>query len=209
MQTPALGLYIVASLALIATPGQDMIYVMTRSLAQGRFAGLCSAIGVCLGILVHTALAALGLGAILHASETLFMALKLLGAAYLVYLGLRMILSRRASLAPSRESAPLSPAQLVVQGVLSNVTNPKIVLFFFAFLPQFVDPASAHPTRDLVFLGVLYAALALPIKAGVGFAAGSLSERLLRRPSALLWMNRVCGAVLVGLGLRIAASDRL
>ncbi len=209
MQTPALGLYIVASLALIATPGQDMIYVMTRSLAQGRFAGLCSAIGVCLGILVHTALAALGLGAILHASETLFMALKLLGAAYLVYLGLRMILSRRASLAPSRESAPLSPAQLVVQGVLSNVTNPKIVLFFFAFLPQFVDPASAHPTRDLVFLGVLYAALALPIKAGVGFAAGSLSERLLRRPGALLWMNRVCGAVLVGLGLRIAASDRL
>jgi threonine/homoserine/homoserine lactone efflux protein len=208
MQTPALGLYIVASLALIATPGQDMIYVMTRSLAQGRFAGLCSAIGVCLGILVHTALAALGLGAILHASETLFMALKLLGAAYLVYLGLRMILSRRASLAPSRESAPLSPAQLVVQGVLSNVTNPKIVLFFFAFLPQFVDPASAHPTRELVFLGVLYAALALPVKSAVALAAGSLSEQVARHPAAMRWMNRASGAVLVALGLRLAAAER-
>jgi threonine/homoserine/homoserine lactone efflux protein len=204
-----LGLYIVASLALIVTPGQDMIYVITRSLAQGRFAGLCSAAGVCLGILVHTALAALGVGAILHASETLFFALKLLGAAYLVYLGVRMLLSRKATLQSAGVATPLSPARLVMQGVLSNVTNPKIVLFFFAFLPQFVDPASAHPTRDLVFLGVLYAALALPVKAAVGLAAGSLSEQVLRKPAALVWMNRVCGAVLVGLGLRIAASEPL
>jgi threonine/homoserine/homoserine lactone efflux protein len=208
MQTPALGLYIVASLALIATPGQDMIYVITRSLAQGRFAGLCSAIGVCLGILVHTALAALGVGAILHASATLFVALKLLGAAYLVYLGVRLVLVRGAKLESAAAAAPLAPAQLVMQGVLSNVTNPKIVLFFFAFLPQFVDPASPHPTRDLVFLGVLYALLALPVKAAVGLAAGSLSERVLRRPGALAWMNRVCGVVLVGLGLRIAAAER-
>src|SRR5450755_29805 len=94
MNTPALGLYVAASLALIATPGQDMLYVIMRSLAQGRLAGLCSALGVCLGILVHTALAALGVGAILHASEMLFFALKLAGAAYLVYLGLRLVLSR-------------------------------------------------------------------------------------------------------------------
>jgi threonine/homoserine/homoserine lactone efflux protein len=185
-----------------------MIYVITRSLAQGRFAGLCSAIGVCLGILVHTALAALGVGAILHASATLFVALKLLGAAYLVYLGVRLVMARGAKLESAAAAAPLSPAQLVMQGVLSNVTNPKIVLFFFAFLPQFVDPASPHPTRDLVFLGVLYALLALPVKAAVGLAAGSLSERVLRRPGALAWMNRVCGVVLVGLGLRIAAAER-
>src|SRR5258706_7033808 len=185
-----------------------MVFVVARSLAQGRFAGVCSAIGVILGILVHTALAALGVGAILHASESLFFGLKLVGAIYLVYLGMRLILSRAGAGAIEGRGPALSPWALVRQGVLSNVTNPKIVLFFFAFLPQFVDPASAHPTRDLVFLGVLYAALALPIKAGVGFAAGSLSERLLRRPGALLWMNRVCGAVLVGLGLRIAASDR-
>jgi threonine/homoserine/homoserine lactone efflux protein len=208
LDTPELGIYIVASLALIATPGQDMIYVITRSLAQGRFAGVCSAIGVCLGILVHTALAALGVGAILHASEALFLALKLAGGAYLVYLGVRLLLSRATRLASAAVSAPLSPAKLVMQGVLSNVTNPKIVLFFFAFLPQFVDPASPHPTRDLASLGVLYALLALPIKAAVGVAAGSLSERVLRKPAALVWMNRICGAVLVGLGLRIAAAER-
>src|SRR5690349_3927962 len=179
MDAAALWLYVVASLALIATPGQDMLYVISRSLAQGRFAGVCSAIGVCIGILVHTALAALGVGAILQASEALFLALKLAGAAYLVGLGIRLLLARPAAGAIAG-GARLSPPLLVWQGVLSNVTNPKIVLFFFAFLPQFVDPASAHPTRDLVFLGALYAVMALPIKIGVGLAAGSLSERVLQ-----------------------------
>jgi threonine/homoserine/homoserine lactone efflux protein len=208
VDSPALGLYVLASLALIATPGQDMIYVITRSLAQGRFAGVCSALGVCLGILVHTALAALGVGAILQASEALFLALKLAGAAYLVYLGIRLVLERAGASLTAASPPALSPLTLVWQGVLSNVTNPKIVLFFFAFLPQFVDPASAHPTRDLAFLGVLYAVLALPVKAAVGLAAGSLSERVLRRPDALKWMNRASGSILIALGLRLAAAER-
>jgi threonine/homoserine/homoserine lactone efflux protein len=208
VEHPALALYVAASLALIATPGQDMLYVISRSLAQGRFAGVCSAVGVCLGILVHTALAALGVGAILQASEAWFLALKLVGAGYLVYLGMRLLLSPRTRAGIDREGPKLAPLSLVWQGVLSNVTNPKIVLFFFAFLPQFVDPASAHPTRDLIALGVLYAVLALPIKAGVGLAAGSLSERVLRHPSAVAWLDRASGAVLVGLGLRLAAAER-
>jgi len=208
VESPALGLYVVASLALIATPGQDMIYVITRSLAQGRFAGICSAVGVCLGILVHTALAALGVGAVLQASESLFVLLKFAGAAYLVYLGLRMLLARGTAQIDAASGTRLAPLSLVWQGVLSNVTNPKIVLFFFAFLPQFVDPASTHPTRDLIFLGVLYALMALPVKAGVGLAAGSLSEKVLRHPSAMTWMNRVSGGVLIALGLRLAATDR-
>jgi threonine/homoserine/homoserine lactone efflux protein len=207
MDSP-LGPYVLACLALIATPGQDMLYVISRSLAQGRFAGLCSALGVCLGILVHTALAALGVGAILQASEALFVVLKLAGAAYLVYLGLRLVLARKATLDVDATATRLAPAQLIWQGVLSNVTNPKIVLFFFAFLPQFIDPAAGHPTRDLLVLGVLYAALALPVKGAVGLAAGSLSERILRRPAALTWMNRASGTVLVGLGLRLAAAER-
>jgi threonine/homoserine/homoserine lactone efflux protein len=208
VDSPALGLYILASLALIATPGQDMIYVITRSLAQGRFAGVCSALGVCLGILVHTALAAIGVGAILMASETLFVALKLAGAAYLVYLGLRLILGIDGVRGIGASHARRSPWSLVWQGILSNVTNPKIVLFFFAFLPQFVDPASAHPTRDLVFLGVLYAAMALPVKISVGIAAGTLSQRVLRSGKAFAWMNRVSGGVLVALGLRLATTQR-
>ncbi|MGZ5037946.1 MAG: LysE family translocator [Usitatibacter sp.] len=208
MSTPSLGLYVAASLALIATPGQDMIYVITRSLAQGRAAGVCSALGVSLGILVHTALAALGVGAILHASESLFLALKLAGAAYLVYLGLRLALSSASAIPDGRGAVPLSRAALIRQGILSNVTNPKIALFFFAFLPQFVDPASGHATRELVSLGVLYAALALPVKSAVALAAGSLAQRAVRHPSALKWMNRAGGAVLVALGLRLAAAER-
>jgi len=209
VSTPSLGLYVAASLALIATPGQDMIYVITRSLAQGRFAGVCSAVGVCIGILVHTALAALGVGAILHASETLFVALKLAGAAYLIYLGVKLLATRAGREGIAAPKDRLSPGALVRQGILSNVTNPKIVLFFFAFLPQFVDPASAHATRDLALLGVLYALLALPVKAAVGIAAGSLSERVLRNPSMIAWMNRVSGGVLVALGLRLAMSERV
>ena len=107
MQSHDLGLYILASLALIATPGQDMLYVITRSLAQGRLAGVCSAVGVCLGILVHTALAALGVGAILLASETLFLALKLVGAAYLVYLGIRLIFTHAGASFAAGTATPL------------------------------------------------------------------------------------------------------
>ena len=205
---PSLALYVLASAALILTPGQDMIYVITRSLAQGRFAGVCSALGVIVGILVHTAFAAAGVSAILHASEALFVALKLVGAAYLVYLGIRLILAQAPDLGTARAGRPMRPWPLFWQGVLSNVTNPKIVLFFFAFLPQFVSPASAHPTRDLVALGVLYALMGLPVKVGVALAAGSLADRLRRRPSTLAWVNRFSGAVLVGLGLRLAASER-
>ena len=201
-----LVLYVAASLALILTPGQDMIYVIGRSLAQGRVAGLCSAIGVIIGILVHTALAAIGVGAILQASEALFTVLKLVGAAYLVYLGARMMLTRNIALDARGDGDRGSRLRLVMQGVLSNVTNPKIILFFFAFLPQFVDPASAHPTRDLVFLGVLYALLGLPVKCGVALIAARLSDRMRRQPAALVWMNRACGALLMALGVRLARA---
>ena len=208
METANLGVYVLASLALILTPGQDMIYVVSRSLAQGRIAGVCSAAGVATGILVHTAIVALGIGALLQASETLFMALRLAGAAYLVWLGIRLLLQREAAEIHDARSRRLSAASLFAQGVVSNVTNPKIVIFFLAFLPQFVAPSDPHPTRHLVFLGVLYAAMGFAVKACVGIAAGTLSERLLRSRSALLWMNRVSGTVLVALGLRLAATER-
>ncbi|HSN22539.1 MAG TPA: LysE family translocator, partial [Usitatibacter sp.] len=195
MNAQPLGLYVAASLALIVTPGQDMLYVVSRSLAQGRLAGVCSALGVSIGILVHTALAALGVGALLHAYPSLFLALRLAGAAYLAWLGVRMLLAAPRRLDDGR-AAPLPPLALVRQGIVSNVSNPKIVLFFVAFLPQFVDPASPHATRDLALLGALYAALALPVKAAVGIAAGAFSERLARSRAALAWTSRAGGAVL-------------
>lgn len=208
MEDPDLGVYVVASLALILTPGQDMIYVVTRSMAQGRAAGVLSAAGVCTGILVHTAIVALGIGALLQTSEALFIVLKLAGAAYLVYLGLRLLLQHDALALRDASAARMPAAQLFAQGVLSNVTNPKIVVFFLAFLPQFVSASDPHPTRHLVFLGVLYAAMGFAVKASVGIAAGSLSERLLRSNAAIAWMNRVSGTILVALGLRLAAAER-
>jgi len=205
--TDNLALYVFASMALILTPGQDMIYVIGRSLAQGRVAGLCSAIGVIIGILVHTALAAIGVGAILHASEELFTVLKLVGAAYLAYLGVRMILTREVAIDASSGGPGTSPGWLVLQGVLSNVTNPKIILFFFAFLPQFVDPASAHPTRDLVLLGALYALMALPVKGAVAWTAGTLARRAQPSLAALTLAQRAGGAILILLGIRLAAGS--
>jgi threonine/homoserine/homoserine lactone efflux protein len=115
-----------------------------------------------------------------------------------------MLLMREMAIDVSSDGPRTTPGWLVLQGMLSNVTNPKIILFFFAFLPQFVDPASAHPTRDLVVLGVLYAILGLPVKCGVALIAARLSERMRAKPAALVWMNRTCGALLVALGVRLA-----
>ena len=203
---PSLALYVAASLALIATPGQDMLYVIARSVAQGRAAGLCSALGVSLGILVHTALAAFGVAALLQASEALFVALKLGGAAYLVYLGARMLLSKDVDSAGARAAKPLSPLALVGQGMLSNVSNPKLVIFFMAFLPQFIDPASAHPTRELIGLGALYAAMAFPVKGAVAWVAASFARRAGPSSRVLARAQRAGGAILVLLGLRLALA---
>ena len=137
-----------------------------------------------------------------------FLALRLGGAAYLAWLGLRMLFLPPREGLPGRSAERASLASLVRKGMVSNVMNPKIILFFVAFLPQFVDPASLHPTRDLAFLGSLYAVMAFPVKSAVGLAAGTLSERLRRTPAALAWMHRASGAILLALGARIAAAGR-
>ncbi len=129
-------LFIFASLVLIVAPGQDMILVMSRSIAQGSVAGVATAAGVSVGLVGHTFLATLGLGAILRTSEWLFLALKLVGAAYLVYLGVQLLRTKNSELAVST-GAPRSLWRLFFDGALSNVSNPKIAVFYFAFLPQF------------------------------------------------------------------------
>jgi threonine/homoserine/homoserine lactone efflux protein len=200
-------LFIVASLVLIVTPGQDMILVMSRSIAQGAGAGLATAAGVSVGLVGHTLLATLGLGALLRTSEWLFVALKLVGAAYLVWLGIQMLRTRGRELAASA-GAPRSLARLFLDGALSNVSNPKIAVFYFAFLPQFVPPGAAHPTLAVFALGLLFAALTFLVKGPVGLAAGALSGWLRARPKALTWLHRTSGAVLIGLGLKLAFERR-
>jgi threonine/homoserine/homoserine lactone efflux protein len=207
MHEIAWWLFIATSLILIATPGQDMILVMSRSVSQGSAAGVATAAGVSVGLVGHTLLAALGLGAILRASEWLFVVLKLVGAAYLLYLGLTLLRTQRGDLVLGRSSAR-SLARLFLDGALSNVSNPKIAVFYFAFLPQFVVADTAHPTLQLLALGLTFAALTFLVKGPIGLFAGALSAWLRRRPSVLLWLYRSSGAILIGLGVRLAFERR-
>ena len=199
--------FIIASLVLIVTPGQDMILVMSRSIAQGSAAGVATAAGVSIGLVGHTVLATLGLSAVLRASEWLFIALKLAGAAYLVYLGIQLLRSREHQLASSQAGAK-SLMRLFFDGALSNVSNPKIAVFYFAFLPQFVRPEASHPTLSMFVLGLAFAGLTFLVKGPVGLASGALSGWLRARPAVLAWLYRTSGAVLIGLGVKLALERR-
>jgi threonine/homoserine/homoserine lactone efflux protein len=200
-------LFIVASLVLIVTPGQDMILVMSRSITRGSAAGVATAAGVSVGLVGHTILATLGLGAVLRTSEWLFIALKLAGAAYLVYLGIQLVHSAKRELAIS-DDAPRSLRRLFFDGALSNISNPKIAGFYFAFLPQFILPGAPHPTLSVLVLGLVFAGLTFLVKGPVGLSAGLLSGWLRSRPQVIAWLYRTSGAVLIGLGLKLALERR-
>jgi len=200
-------LFIVASLVLIITPGQDMVLVMSRSIAQGPGAGVVTAAGVSLGLVGHTLLATLGLGAVLRTSEWLFVALKLAGAAYLIWLGIGLLRSGGGPL-DMQIASRRSLVRLFFDGALSNVSNPKIAIFYFAFLPQFVAPGATHPALSVFVLGLLFAALTFLVKGPVGFFAGLLSGWLRARPGALAGLYRSNGVVLIALGLKLAFERR-
>ena len=193
--------FIVTSLVLIITPGQDMILVMSRSISQGSKAGVATAAGVCTGLLGHTVLATLGLGALLHTSEILFSIMKFAGAAYLFYLGVKLLRNRQAGVNIS--DLPAAPLRKTFfQGAISNLSNPKIAIFYFAYLPQFISPATENPNTRIFMLGASFALLGFLVKGPIGYGAGVLSTWLRSRPSVIGWMNRASGLVLIGLGLR-------
>ena len=200
-------LFLVASLAVIATPGQDMILVMSKSLAQGTRAGLATAAGVSVGLVGHTLLATLGLGALLRTSEWLFTGIKFAGAAYLVYLGVQLLRTRKAHLADDVTLVE-SHLRLFATGAASNISNPKIAVFYFAFLPQFVTPNAQAPTVTIFALGLVFAVLTFVIKGPVAMFAGRLSSWFRTRPAALLGLYRLSGLVMIGLAVRLALTRR-
>ncbi len=202
-------IFIVASLVIIITPGQDMVLVMSRSLTQGSIAGIVTAAGVSTGLMGHTVLASLGLGAVLRASEMLFLVLKLVGAAYLIYLGVQLLRSKQTNLGLQKiENRSLG--RLFVQGTLSNLSNPKIALFYFAFLPQFLAGGGGEGATafSLFVLGTAFAALTFLIKGPIGLFAGALSSWVREQPMALVWLHRLSGTVLVALGIKLAFDQR-
>ena len=201
------GLFLAASLALALTPGPDMIYVISRALAQGPRAGLISAAGLTLGLAAHTLLAAFGVSVLLRASPTAFVVLKVVGALYLFWIGLQ--LWRAAPQMDIRAASDRAgTAALFLQGSLSALLNPKLALFFLAFLPQFVPRNSLTPTQDVLALGLGFALVGITVQAAAGFAAGMLSERLRQSERMLRGVFRTSALVMMALGVRLLVAPR-
>jgi len=207
------ALFLLAGLLLNLTPGADMLFIVSRSAARWARAGAVAALGVGAGCLVHVTAAAAGLSALIAASATAFAVVKWLGAAYLVWLGAGLLLARRAgAAAPVAEGAARAPGQtlraIFLQGMLTNVLNPKIVLFFLAFLPQFVDHAGGAQGWAFLLLGVVFDVNGTLFNLLVAWLAARTRARLGRAQALGAWLCRATGLVFVGLGLRLALAAR-
>lgn len=205
LSLPQLLAFVGAALLVTAAPGPDNLMVLSLGLARGRQAGIAFGSGCALGCLNHTVLAALGVGALIAASPMAFTALRVAGGLYLVWIGVSAL---RASLQPGAGAAlrtvpPDPPRRLFLKGLAVNAINPKVVLFFLAFLPQFVEPARGHAAWQIAQLGLAFTLQALLVFGAIGWFAGGVGERLQRRPKLGQWLDRLAGVVFVGLGLRL------
>lgn len=202
--------FCIAVFILTITPGPDLLYIATRGMAQGRSAGLVSALGVHTGVLVHTLAAALGLSALIATSSLAFSIVKYLGAAYLLYLGLRTLLARETGQKVHNLElvSHVSLKKIYCEGIVTNVLNPKAVLFFFAFLPQFIDPASSTAIFQTIILGLLVIVVSFPVDAAVGLCAGTLGNWWIRNVGMQRFGKWVTGTVFIGLGIGTALTGQ-
>ena len=200
-------LFIATAILLIITPGQDTFFILGRSLSGGRSAGIAAALGISTGTVVHTILAALGLSALLATSPYAFMAVKFAGAAYLVFIGVRALLTRTNGLpGDATVSGAKDRSSAFRQGVLTNLLNPKVALFFLALMPQFIDAGSTRKVGAFLLLGLTFVTLGLIWVVMLAVAAAELRGAFLRRPSMANILNKVAGAMFVALGLKLATA---
>lgn len=204
--------FLVAALALNLAPGPDMLYVIGRSLGQGKRAGIVSALGIFVGCLVHIAAAAVGIAALLRSSPLAFNVVRYAGAAYLVYLGVRMLVTKESAFSADTLPKPEALNKIFYQGVITNVLNPKVAMFFLAFLPQFVNPKTgpAHfgVALQIVVLGLIFNAGGTLVNLAVALAAGRMGDRLRRSSRAARIQKWFAGTVFIGLGARLAIARR-
>lgn len=201
----SLAVFLVAVLVICVTPGPDMLFILSRGLTFGTRAGLLSALGMSAGMIVHTTAVSLGLAAVLKSSPVAYDVLRYAGAAYLLLMAWRSVRdSSTAELPPEEAEAARSGPKMFGQAVLTNVLNPKIVLFYLAFLPQFVRPSAGRPALQLLILGLVFTAVGLLVDSAVALLAGRIRGLLQRRGGSQVWMGRVSGAVLAGLAARVA-----
>jgi RhtB (resistance to homoserine/threonine) family protein len=203
-------LFLLAVTALNLTPGPDIAYVAGQSIAQGRRAGILSALGVSLGGCAHTVACAVGLTALIAASPGAFNAIKWIGAAYLMWLGLRMLWPGGVSAdSEDAQAAPqLSRGTLLFRGFVTNASNPKVLLFYIAFFPQFVATDSPHKTAAFLVLGAVFVMLGLINDCVVAWLAARAARAVRSQPVVRRWIDRVIGAGLIGLGVRLALTRR-
>jgi len=201
------AIFFAASVALAFAPGPDNIFVLTQSALHGRKAGLLVTCGLCTGLLVHTAAVSLGVAAIFQTSALAFNILKIVGAMYLLYLAWQAF---KAGATKIEESAELHMdlRKLYYRGVIMNITNPKVAIFFLAFLPQFADPAIGSITFQMILFGGVFIIATLLIFGAIAWSAGFLGEWLKGSDKAQIIMNRIAGIVFTGLALRLAISER-
>jgi len=205
MELTTLAAFVPAALAVVLAPGPDTMYVVTRSLGDGRAAGVVAGCGTATGVLLHTAAAVAGLAALLRASATAYTVVKYVGAAYLCYLGVRLLLTDE-SFDPTPDGRTRSLAESYRTAVAVNVTNPKVAVFVLAFFPQFV-PASANAPLHMSALGVVYAGLSLLYLAGVALFAGRVRGRLLDSGRVQRAIQYLSGSVLIGFGVRLVLDE--
>lgn len=202
---PQLWAFLVVAVLVTLAPGPDNLMVLGLGMARGRRAGVAFGLGCALGCVNHTLLAALGVSALIAASPVAFTVLKVLGGLYLVWLGVQAIRNARPAGA-ARQVAGEPPRTLFVKGLVANAINPKVILFFLAFLPQFVDTGRGHAGWQIVQLGLLFTLETVLIFGAIGWFAGSLGERLARHPAIGTWLDRIAGGIFVGLGLRLIVA---
>ncbi len=208
MPSPApLAIFLVAALALNISPGPDMLYVISRSLEHGRRAGIVSALGIGAGTLVHTFVTAIGLSAILLSLPIAYELIRYAGAAYLAYLGIRMLLVRGSNGATAETSASTNYFSLrgvFRQGVTTNILNPKVAFFFLAFLPQFVDQSKGAVALQMILLGLLFDTSGTSVNVIVATLAGRVSDSLKNRSGFRRFQKLIPATILIGLGLLVA-----
>lgn len=206
-------LFILAGWLLNLTPGPDVLYIVRHALREGTRAGIVAGLGITAGCFVHAAAATLGVGALLAASAVAFDALRWLGAGYLLWMGVKLLVAPAgAPTGPAAEAAAPAAAQALplrtvfLGGFWTNVLNPKVAIFFLAFLPQFIAPDARDKTAAFIALGVLFNVNSIPVNCGWALAAGWMAQRpQVRR--ALGWLDRAAGALFVSFGLRLALAD--
>jgi threonine/homoserine/homoserine lactone efflux protein len=202
------ALFITTGILLNLTPGPDTLYILGRSVAHGRRAGVASALGISVGSIFHTGAAALGLSAFLATSAWAFTFVKLAGAAYLIFLGVRALLERQQELSMPAHFKRRGAAAAFRQGILTNILNPKVALFFLAFLPQFIDSATPSKTIAFLLLGLTFVTTGTLWCLILAWFSSAFSARLRESPAVTTLLNRAVGSLFIFLGLRLAVAAR-